>query len=69
MCPGQVIYIDFSDVALVSSSFADEVVGKLFVELGPLAFMQRFAFRNVAPTVKQLVDKAISQRISASGST
>lgn len=64
MCPGQRIAIDFSDVHLVSSSFADEVLGKLFAELGPLTFMQRFDFRNLDATVKKLVDKAIAQRMS-----
>ena len=56
MCPGQRIAIDFSGVPLVSSSFADEVLGKLFAELGPLTFMQRFDLRNIDSTVKQLVD-------------
>ena len=65
MCPGQRIIIDFSDVPLVSSSFADEAFGKLFVDLGPLTFMQRFDFRNVDSTVKQLVDKAIGQRVAS----
>ncbi len=64
MCPGQRITIDFADIPLISSSFADEVLGKLFVELGPLNFMQRFELRNIDSTVKQLIDKAISQRIS-----
>ncbi len=64
MCPEQKICIDFSGVPLVSSSFADEVLGKLFVEMGPLAFMQRFELRNIELTVKQLVDKAIAQRMS-----
>lgn len=64
MCPGQRVVIDFSDVPLVSSSFADEVLGKLFVELGPLTFMQRFEFRNTDSTVRQLIDKAIAQRMS-----
>lgn len=64
MCPGQRIVIDFSGVPLVSSSFADEVLGKLFAELGPLTFMQRFDLRKIDSTVKQLVDKAISQRMS-----
>jgi anti-sigma regulatory factor (Ser/Thr protein kinase) len=64
MCPGQRVVVDFSDVPLVSSSFADEVLGKLFVELGPMTFMQRFEFRNTASTVKQLIDKAIAQRMS-----
>lgn len=64
MCPQQKIQVDFSGVPLVSSSFADEMLGKLFAELGPLTFMQRFELRNVEPTVKQLVDKAIAQRMA-----
>jgi anti-sigma regulatory factor (Ser/Thr protein kinase) len=57
-----VVTLDFSDVPLVSSSYADEVVGKLFVELGPLEFMRRIRFSNVDPLVKGLVDKAVMQR-------
>lgn len=64
MCPGERIIVDFADIPLVSSSFADEVLGKLFVELGPMTFAQRFEFRSVASTVQQLVDKAINQRVS-----
>ncbi|RBA77489.1 STAS-like domain-containing protein [Xanthomonas oryzae] len=64
MCSGQPIEIDFSGVPLVSSSFADEVFGKLFVKLGPLEFMQRIRFKNVENTVRMLIDKAISQRVS-----
>lgn len=63
MCPGQPIEIDFSGVPLVSSSFADEVFGKLFVRLGPLEFMQRIRFKNMEQTVRMLIDKAISQRV------
>jgi anti-sigma regulatory factor (Ser/Thr protein kinase) len=64
MCPGQRIIVDFADVPLVSSSFADEVFGKLFIALGPMTFTQRFEFCNVALTVQQLIDKAITQRAS-----
>lgn len=64
MCPGQPIEIDFDMVPLVSSSFADEVFGKLFVKLGPLEFMQRIRFKNVEHTVRMLIDKAISQRVT-----
>lgn len=65
MCPGKKIDVDFSDVYLISSSFADEVFGKLFLEMGPLLFMQRFHFHNVGETVRLLLDKAISQRATA----
>lgn len=66
MCPGQRIIIDFADIPIISSSFADEVLGKLFIELGPMTFAQRLEFRNVASTVQQLADKAIKQRASGS---
>ncbi len=59
------IEFDFEGVPLVSSSFADEVFGKLFVELGALDFMRRCTFRAVDPTVKRLIDRAIAQRMKA----
>ncbi|WP_411727804.1 STAS-like domain-containing protein [Methyloglobulus sp.] len=60
----QKIIIDLADIALVSSSFADEAFGKLFLEVGPIAFMQKIEFINVMDTVRHLIDKAISQRVS-----
>ena len=52
------------DVALVSSSFADELIGKLFAEFGPIEFMGRFKLVGVSATVQQLIDRAISQRLA-----
>jgi hypothetical protein len=57
------ITVDLSGIPLVSSSYADEVFGKIFVELGPLEFSQRFGFRNIDPLVRQLIDKAVTQRV------
>lgn len=64
MNPTRRILIDFADVPIISSSFADEVFGKLFVQLGPLRFGQALQFRGVSATVGALVDKAILQRSS-----
>jgi anti-sigma regulatory factor (Ser/Thr protein kinase) len=61
-CPGQVIYVDFENITVVSSSFADEVFGKIFIELGPMRFMQSIRLVNVSPTVNTLIDRAIVQR-------
>ena len=58
------INVDFSDINLISSSFADEVFGKLFLELGPIAFSNRVQLSRVETTVKLLVEKAISQRVA-----
>jgi len=62
MCDGQRIVIDFSGVSVISSSFADEVFGMLFVELGPMTFMRKIVFQNVSPTVNGLIDRAITLR-------
>ncbi len=57
------VTIDFSDVPLVSSSYADEVFGKMFSEIGPITFSIRFEFSRIDGTVKRLIDRAISQRM------
>jgi hypothetical protein len=41
LCPTQKIIVYLVDIPLVSSSFADEVFGKLFMELGPMTFARR----------------------------
>jgi len=58
------IYLDLEGVPLMSSSFADEAFGKLFLEAGALAFMDKFEFVNLMDTVKFLIDKAIAQRMA-----
>jgi hypothetical protein len=65
MSRAQRIDIDFSGVPLISSSFADEVFGKLFVELGPTAFMSKLRLSNAPAVVQSLIDKAILQRSRA----
>lgn len=62
MNPESKITVDFSEVHIVSSSFADEVFGKLFKSMGPLAFMSRVEFQNVDKTVRALIDRSINQR-------
>ena len=57
------LILDFSGVGVISSSFADEVFGRLFVDMGPRAFMTRIVMRHVDPTVEGLIDRAIVQRI------
>ncbi|MYI06550.1 MAG: DUF4325 domain-containing protein [Gemmatimonadetes bacterium] len=56
------IVFDFEGVGVFTSSFADEVFGRLFVSMGPRAFMTRIRMRNVDPTVEGLIDRAIVQR-------
>lgn len=56
--------IDFKDIPLVSSSFADEIFGKMFLELGPMEFSKSIELRNLDPLVKNLIDRAVVQRMS-----
>ena len=59
---GGQVRIDCADIPLMSSSYADEVFGKLFAEHGPIEFSRRFELRNLDPLVKDLIDRAILQR-------
>lgn len=54
--------VDLDGIGVISSSFADEVFGRLFYELGPRSFMKRIELRNVDQTVEGLIDRAILQR-------
>ncbi|MEH6663119.1 MAG: DUF4325 domain-containing protein [Parasphingorhabdus sp.] len=59
---GQKIDISFKDVNIISSSFADELFGKLFVELGPMRYMRTISLSETCSEVEAIVDRAISQR-------
>jgi hypothetical protein len=59
------IELRLDDVALISSSFADEVFGKLFVQLGPITFMNRIKISGGNTIVRQFIDRAITQRLAA----
>lgn len=56
------VVIDFNGLGVISSGFADEVFGRLFMDMGPLALMNRIEMRNVDSTVAGLIKRAIFQR-------
>lgn len=56
------LIVDWDGIQMIASSYADEFIGKLFVELGPLGFMARVHLVNLAPVVQTLINKAIVQR-------
>ena len=56
------VVLDFEGVGIITSSFADEFFGRLFVTMGPRAFMTRIRLINVDSTVEGLIDRAIVQR-------
>ena len=58
-----VVRVDFDGVPLVSSSFADEAIAKLFLAMSPVAFMHRIKLSNMHNAVEGIINKAISQRL------
>jgi anti-sigma regulatory factor (Ser/Thr protein kinase) len=64
--PGKRLVLDWAGVPLVSSSFADEAVGKLFVEMGPTDFAARVSHVNTEELVRSLFDRAVLQRVAQS---
>jgi hypothetical protein len=60
--PDKRLILDWSGIPLISSSFADEAVGRLFLEMGPTLFMTRVQHIHMDPLVRSLIDRAIIQR-------
>ncbi len=60
--PEKPLLLDWEGIPLISSSFADELVGKLFATLGPLVFSARVRNIVMRHVVHSLIDKAIMQR-------
>ena len=67
MYPNHPVNVDFGDISVVSSSFADEFLGKLFVRLGALRFMSAIRLRRMSPPVRAVLDRAILQRAGQEG--
>jgi hypothetical protein len=63
---GQPVVIDFSGIALVASSFADEFLGKLVLELGFFGFNSAIRLRNMSELTQSIVQKSVSQRMAES---
>lgn len=59
----QPIVLDFSNIQMVGSSFIDEFIGKLHVELGSVKFNQIISIKNMNEEVIHLCNRAIAMRI------
>ena len=49
-------------VGVIASSYADEFIGKLFIDIGPIAFNLRIRLVNMSSIVQNLLGRAILQR-------
>jgi anti-sigma regulatory factor (Ser/Thr protein kinase) len=62
--PTKRLVLDWEGLPLVSSSFADEAIGKLFVEFGFVGFTSRVVHTGTEPLVASLLDRAVMQRVA-----
>ena len=60
---GKSITLDFRDLNIVSSSFADELIGKLVAEYGFYAFNNVFKLKNMNTSVQSIVQRSVAQRM------
>lgn len=57
------IVLNMSKLDTISSSFADEVLGMLAVELGEAEYRKRIAVQGASITNRQIIDRAIELRV------
>lgn len=60
------VVIDFSEIGIISSSFADEFIGKLVIEMGFFQFQTIFTLTNMNSTIQTIVQRSLSQRMADS---
>ena len=58
------INIDFSGISMISSSFADEFIGKMIAELGFLRFTKIINIMNVSTSIESILNRSVSQRMA-----
>jgi anti-sigma regulatory factor (Ser/Thr protein kinase) len=63
--PDYPLYIDWQEVSIISSSFADEFIAKLFLRLGKEKFEQLISHTHIDPLISQLIAKAIAERVAS----
>ena len=62
--PTYPIEINWTGIPLISSSFADEFMGKMFLELGMITFAAKVRNVGMEELIMKLLDKAAAQRLT-----
>lgn len=60
-----IVHIDFTGLQVISSSFADEAIGKLCYDLGIINFMKRIRLTHYSDSIAALIDAATWKRIAS----
>lgn len=59
----RILELDFSGISVISSSFADELIGKLALHYGFYGFNQVIRLTNMNPTIQAIVQHSVAQRM------
>jgi len=59
----QWILIDFKNVKYLTSSYADELLGKLIEQIGENVFVKRFRIKNLNEDLQDIVSYAMNERL------
>lgn len=59
----QIIVLDFSNVSIIASSFADEFIGKLIKECGFIQFNNLIRITNISKENMAIVNRSVMQRM------
>ena len=60
------VLIDFDEVESVSSSFADELLAKIYVEIGGEKFTNFIKVKNANEFIKSIINSSIAGRLKES---
>ncbi len=60
--PGYIV-LDFIDIQIISSSFADEFIGKLVRELGFVGVNSAIRITNTTPSVTGIINQSVKRRL------
>jgi hypothetical protein len=60
------ITLNFANIKIISSSFADELIGKLVSEFGFYGFNNIFKLKNMNTNVQSIVQRSVAQRMMES---
>jgi hypothetical protein len=60
------ITLNFDKINIISSSFADELIGKLAKEFGFYGFNNMFKLKNMNANVQSIVQRSVAQRMMES---
>lgn len=57
------VLLDFDEVESVSSSFADELLAKIYVEIGREKFTNHIRVKNANEFIKSIINSSIAGRL------